>query len=193
MCQYRSKTPQECRSKNPDLGLSPAPPVGRWRRRRDRYWMAPGPPPRKLGIVVLMEVAMIHDLRAGDGHSRHRPVHGARPQDRAQVSRLGAAGSPDGPRQPRSTWPTSRPSSTTSRATTAPSPVPAGRSTPRPRARSSGRSATSARASSWPAASATSTTSTASSRPGVRRSPTPAPTPTPAASSTRRSPSNART
>lgn len=64
-CQYRTNTPQKCRLKNPHFGLPPPPPRGRGGGGKpgDRCSMAPGPPPGKMGMVVLREIVMIHDLR----------------------------------------------------------------------------------------------------------------------------------
>ena len=62
-CQYRSNTPQKCRLKIPQFGLPPPPPRGRWRQPCDRCSMAPGPRLGNIGMVVLREIVMIHDLR----------------------------------------------------------------------------------------------------------------------------------
>ena len=63
VCQYRINTPQKCRLKNPHFGLTPTPPRGRWRQSDDQCSMGPGLPSGKIGMVVLREIVMIHDLK----------------------------------------------------------------------------------------------------------------------------------
>ena len=87
-CQYRSKTPQKCRSKSPHSGLAPASPLEGWlgrsntRRLRGRR-AAKGE--RKGG----QDRGAIHDSsaqRAGGVDHRDRQARRTGPQDGAQVS-----------------------------------------------------------------------------------------------------------
>ena len=63
VCQYRINTSQKCRLKKSPLRVDANAPTGRWRQPDNRCSMAPGPPSGKIGMVVLREIVMIHDLR----------------------------------------------------------------------------------------------------------------------------------